>query len=398
MKRLYALKGSIQHYEWGGTELIPHLLGLEICDKPFAELWIGAHPNKPSVLSENGEKLDVFIQKNPTEVLGKEMYEAFGQLSYLLKVLDVNKMLSIQVHPNKEQAELGFQKENYAAVALNDANDANDAKRNYKDSNHKPEFMIALSDFWLLHGFKPLQTIKQTLKAVPALSDLVKYCDTHQQIYTHIMSIGAEELKRRIQSLRAYLFTKNELSKDDILFWVKRALEAEDHGLLSMFLFNLVHLKYGEGIYQDAGIPHSYLYGQNVEIMANSDNVLRGGLTSKHIDIKELLTLVRYEKTIPHIFKTEGEVNSYESLHPDFALMQFNWLREGTYHAQTKGLELGIVLKGSISISTSGKKLVEKLVIGKGECFAILADTEYSIHSLSKSTQEATQVFKAAMA
>ncbi|RYZ27358.1 MAG: mannose-6-phosphate isomerase, class I, partial [Chitinophagaceae bacterium] len=149
MNTIYKLKGVVQHYSWGGTDFIPQLLGVSNPEqKPFAEYWLGAHPAAPAILESLNLSLHQFISNHPKEALGDQVAPKFGSLPYLFKILDVKQMLSIQVHPSKVAAEEEFEKENKAGVAINAPN------RNYKDSNHKPELMYALSDFWLLHGFK----------------------------------------------------------------------------------------------------------------------------------------------------------------------------------------------------------------------------------------------------
>ncbi len=149
---MHKLKGKVQHYAWGGTEYIPQLLGEENPGhQPYAEYWMGAHTSSPSVVlfdETHHTTLDRLIKEDPHAWLGDKVTTRFGALPYLFKVLDVRDMLSIQVHPTKAEAEKGFARENEAGIPLSASN------RNYKDDNHKPEVMVALSEFWLLHGFK----------------------------------------------------------------------------------------------------------------------------------------------------------------------------------------------------------------------------------------------------
>src|SRR5690349_9462649 len=148
--KIFRLHGKVQHYAWGGTSFIPDLLDHTNKEgKPYAEYWMGAHDNVPSEIElENGRTaLNEFITGNAAEVLGTGVEKKFGRLPYLLKVQDVKDMLSIQVHPNKKAAEAAFAEESKKGTALNAPD------RNYKDDNHKPELFLALSDFWLLHGF-----------------------------------------------------------------------------------------------------------------------------------------------------------------------------------------------------------------------------------------------------
>jgi mannose-6-phosphate isomerase len=158
-QRLYPLKGIVQHYAWGGYDFLPQLLLEENKEqKPYAEYWLGAHPNHPSTIM-NGEPvfLSDFINHHADETLGREVNAKFSSLPYLLKVLDVRQMLSIQVHPSKESAVEGYEEENKKGIPVNAPN------RNYKDKNHKPELMVALGDFWLLHGFKREEELSKIL-------------------------------------------------------------------------------------------------------------------------------------------------------------------------------------------------------------------------------------------
>jgi mannose-6-phosphate isomerase class I len=165
------LHGVVQHYDWGGYDFIPKLLGIANSErKPFAELWMGAHPKAPATADVAGlaMPLDQLIAEVPDRILGPSASARFGgRLPYLFKVLDVASMLSIQVHPTKEQAAAGFARENAAGI------DLGAAERNYKDDNHKPEVAVAVTDFWMLHGFRPLEQIAEALRKVPELCSIM---------------------------------------------------------------------------------------------------------------------------------------------------------------------------------------------------------------------------------
>ena len=285
---IFRLTGLVQHYNWGGHRFLPVLLRKENpSDQPFAEYWMGAHKNAPSLI-ENGtgifQPLDKFIAREEKEVLGETVQKRFGRLPYLFKILDVKDMLSIQVHPSKETALIEFAAENEEGIPL----DA--PQRTYKDDNHKPELMVALSEFWLLHGFKPFDKLEIILQTVPELQFLLPILkkDGMERMYKVVMEMKQEEVNKRLQPLAdriLALYISQHLSKPDEDFWAARAYRTFclhgniDRGLFSIYFFNLVKLEPGEAIFQDAGILHAYLEGQNLEIMANSDNVLRGLLT-----------------------------------------------------------------------------------------------------------------------
>jgi mannose-6-phosphate isomerase len=235
-------------------------------------------------------------------------------------------MLSIQVHPDKGSAAIAFEEENKKGIPLNAPH------RNYKDRNHKPELMVALSDFWLLHGFKPADKLKEVLEAVPDFSFLAKTFEQegYKGLYQKVMTMPQTEVNAVLRPLATRLmplYQNDELLKHSEDFWAARAVqtfckgETYDRGIFSVYFFNLLHLKTGEGIYQAAGLPHAYLEGQNVEIMAASDNVLRAGLTDKHIDIEELMKHVRFEPTVPHILLNGAQKETvYKSAAVEFEL------------------------------------------------------------------------------
>jgi mannose-6-phosphate isomerase len=285
--QVYKIKGVVQHYSWGGYAYIPALLDINNTEqKPFAEYWLGSHPNFPSVIEDSNETLDRFIQNDPS-VMGrvKEL-----SLPFLLKVLDVRNMLSIQVHPSKEEAKKGYALEEEKGLPVKAP------ERNYKDENHKPEMMIALSDFWLLHGFKEPGALERIFDTVPELHFLQDIFDTggYKLLFERVMELPQEQVNEILQPLLDRimpLYKDGKLDKNEADFWAARAAltfnkgHEIDRGIFSIYLFNVLHLKKVEGIFQGAGMPHAYLEGQNVEVMANSDNVLRAGLTDKHIDV-----------------------------------------------------------------------------------------------------------------
>ncbi|RYY96856.1 MAG: mannose-6-phosphate isomerase, class I [Chitinophagaceae bacterium] len=312
-QRVFPIKGVVQHYTWGGFDFLPGLLADPNPErKPFAEYWLGAHPNCPSTLANGGQCLDELLAGDPGALLGAATQARFGRLPFLLKLLDVRQMLSIQVHPGKAEAEAGFSRENSAGIPLKAPH------RNYRDDNHKPEIMVALSEFWLLHGFKPAPALRRTLGEVPELGPLLPLFDagSYKGLYEHVMRLDQQAVDALLRPLAARispLYAAGRLAKDSPDFWAARALEtfpgtgSVDRGLFSIYFFNLLRLAPGEGIFQDAGLPHAYLEGQNVELMANSDNVLRAGLTDKHMDVPELLRLVRFEATEPNILRPATE-------------------------------------------------------------------------------------------
>ncbi|MBX9733795.1 MAG: mannose-6-phosphate isomerase, class I, partial [Chitinophagaceae bacterium] len=334
----------VQHYAWGGTTFIPALVGVSNEDqKPCAEYWMGAHVSAPSTLQLNGETigLNKLIEQYPQEVLTNTVFDRFGELPYLFKVLDVREMLSIQVHPTKEEAEKGFDKENEAGIPLQAA------YRNYKDRNHKPEVMVALSEFWLLHGFKSKSALEQTLENIAEFNVFIPLFKKEgiRSLYQLVMEMDQAAVNTILFSLVKREIRKKqngELTKQDPGWWAAKAYEESgrkehmDRGIFSIYFFNIVQVQPGEAIFQKAGVPHAYLEGQNIELMANSDNVLRGGLTPKHVDVPELMKHTLFEEVIPEIMAgnpaREGE-KIYPCPVPDFGISKIELIPGGTYSA-----------------------------------------------------------------
>lgn len=388
--KIFKLKGFNQHYAWGGFHFIPDLLGIPNPEnKPFAEYWMGAHPSASSILqTPEGEiSLKELIQKDPAAALTQEVYQKFGELPYLLKVLDVKDMLSIQVHPTKTEAEKGFDAEEAAGIPINAPN------RNYKDRNHKPEVMVALSDFWLLHGFKEKLLLEKTLEEVQEFNILLPLFrrEGYKALYQFVMEMSQQEANVFLMQVVKREIRKKmdgELTKADPGWWVAKLFENGqpigdiDKGVFSIYFFNIVNAKPGEAVFQGAGLPHAYLEGQNIELMANSDNVLRGGLTPKYIDVPELMKHTLFEGIIPNVMKgTEiriGEKN-YPCPVPDFAISKISLHENGTYSNSTEGLELFIVTEGGAVINNH-------LVVKKGEAVCMLPGADYQIQSSGECT------------
>ena len=386
---IYRLTGQVQHYAWGGKNYIASLIGLNSAkDQPCAEWWLGAHPSAPSEIENvtGKQSLIEFLSQNPI-ALGQVSRQQFGdELPYLLKILDVEKPLSIQLHPTKAQAEKGFEAENAKGVSLTDST------RTYKDRNHKPEMMIALSDFWLLHGFKTKSQILATLNARPSLQPLAEKLGKQSlaEFYADVMLADQSTLANWLLPIietNQQSYKNGELALDNPDYWVLYTMEAMaispeklDAGLVCFYLFNIVHLKEGEGIFQDAGIPHAYLRGQNVELMACSDNVIRGGLTPKYVDIVELLKIVDCREVIPQIISTASQNQSeftYKTPVNDFALAQIRV--EPQQHTKVNLQSAGIllVMQGELKIQEKSTALTLK----QGESAFITADSHVEIMS-----------------
>ena len=383
--KILLLKGKAQHYAWGGYDYIPAWLGIENTKPlPYAEYWLGAHPSaSATVITRNGElSLLQLINEYPQKFLSKETRQQFGELPYLMKILDVKDMLSIQVHPTKQTASIGFEAEEAAGILISAVN------RNFKDKNHKPEVMVALSDFWLLHGFLEKEKLKTVLQSQPEFADLIPIFgdDNYKALYEHVMNLSQGEINTSLMSLvqrEIERKQKDETSRQEPGWWVAKLfqnteeVEDIDRGIYSIYFFNIVNAKEGEGVFQGAGLPHAYLEGQNVELMANSDNVLRGGLTPKHIDVPELMKHTVFQGIIPNLLKGE-ELNKQEKNYPcpvpDFGINKIDVKRGDHVQQKTKSLEIWVVIKGSAEIAGSNK-----LAVNHGQSFAVLPDEMFTV-------------------
>ena len=365
------LTGTVKHYDWGGDSFIPALLDITAeAGKPYAEYWLGVHPQADCRVTGGAQGpvlLRDIINQEGKNVLGKEVFEQFGTLPFLLKALDVKQMLSIQVHPSREEARKDFARENEAGIPLDSP------QRNYKDDNHKPELMAAMGEFWLLHGFRPEAAMKQVLNEVPELQPLAAVFEQsgYQGLYSQVMQLPQEQVNEQLQPLLDRiipLYQVGKLDKATPDYWAARGALTfsqpgkTDRGIFSVYLFNLVRMEEGEAIFQDAGVPHAYLEGQNVEIMASSDNVLRGGLTTKHIDVKELLKHVKCEPTHPNILKgvSSGPEKIYRTPAPDFELSVFELPAGAQASFRPHTTEILLLVKGKVAVHDTQSEVILK--------------------------------------
>ncbi len=312
MQRLLRLSNPVQHYDWGSPRWIPELTGTSNPDqRPWAELWMGVHPSAASsVLTTDGaQPLSRLLEQDGPRYLGAACAREFHTLPYLFKLLAAAKPLSIQTHPNLRQAREGWEKENAAGIAVDDP------RRNYKDANHKPEILCALSPFRALCGFRPppesaalLDRLKTPLLA-PAVAALRGGDEAVglRGLLRALFGLDGPERRRLGTLVRA---AAADLAQADPAYRREWRLTAEfarfhpeDPSLLAPLYLNVLDLVPGEAIYLEAGILHAYVAGFGVELMANSDNVLRCGLTAKHMDTAELERVVSFRAFRPPILR-----------------------------------------------------------------------------------------------
>jgi mannose-6-phosphate isomerase len=324
------LDNTIRPYAWGSPTAIPKLLGVEPSGEPQAEMWMGAHPGAPS-RTARGTLVEV-VDANPKAELGEAAVARFGpRLPFLLKILAAGAPLSLQVHPNLEQAREGYEDEERRGIPV----DAPD--RNYKDANHKPELICALTEFDGLCGFRAPERAAELLDGlgVNSLKPYVDLLRAHpedaalREVLTAILTADREEMAHTVAEATAAC---TRLGGGYAPYADIAHHYPGDPGVIAAMLLNHVRLQPGEALFLGAGIPHAYLNGLGVEIMANSDNVLRCGLTPKHVDVPELLRIVRFEAGDAGVLRPEAAPDGeevYETPIDEFRLSRYV-LPEGT--------------------------------------------------------------------
>lgn len=400
MRRLH---NTVKNFDWGSTDAIPAIMGTVPDGTPCAELWLGAHPLSPARLdlgetqaqselrrhgraeassgavqlrfetdTRLGPNLIEFLAGDPEGLLGHDSLRAFGpRLPFLLKVLSARKALSIQVHPNPEQAAAGFAREEAAGPDLDAPN------RNYKDPSAKPELIYALTDFHALTGFRPRKAVRATFermlsqpltpgsldflgelitslkslsetKALSRAVELILGDPRATGLVDEVAEHGIDELPEghisRLGSAVDPALTFSELHED----------YPGDPGVLVGLMLNRVHLQPGEALAMEAGVMHAYLFGTGIEVMASSDNVVRGGLTSKHVDIPELGRIAKFSSGVPRMVEPDRDgvlVGATE----DFALQALRCPRLKTLDRRGAGIVL--CTSGTITLTSLGSSV-----------------------------------------
>ncbi|WP_326661587.1 mannose-6-phosphate isomerase, class I [Streptomyces sp. NBC_00385] len=336
------LSNTVRPYAWGSTTLIPALRGVAPTGEPQAEMWMGAHPGAPSRITRAGSQSEApaapssppaehaltdVIAADPAGELGQPAVDKFGpRLPFLLKLLAAGAPLSLQVHPDLAQAQEGYADEERRSVPIDAPH------RTYKDANHKPELICALTPFDGLCGFRRPVEAAEAMEGL-GVDSLKPYADllrAHpeeaalREVLTAILTADPAQLAETVAATAAAA----ERIGGAYAPYARIAHHFPgDAGVLAAMLLNYVRLQPGEALYLGAGVPHAYLEGLGVEIMANSDNVLRCGLTPKHIDVPELLRIVRFEATEPGILRPEASPSGeelYETPVDEFRLSRFD--------------------------------------------------------------------------
>jgi len=370
--RIFKLENSIQNYAWGSADGFEQCLGIpNPSGVPAAELWMGAHPKALSMAIRGSERvpLDRLIGEDPAAYLGTEAADRFGRgLPFLFKALSAARPLSIQAHPAKRKAERGFDRENLQGIPVGAP------ERNYRDSNHKPEMTVALTRFEGLCGFRPVAEIIENIKLVTPESH-ARFSGRLERnpgrielsvFFYSLISLAADVKRTMIGSSTKRITRLLESGqvpgdKREAFEWVLRleALYPGDIGALMPILFNHIVMEPGEGLYIAPGEPHAYLRGTALEIMANSDNVIRGALTEKHIDIPELVSVLTFNPTrltpaLPRAMEGHPEESLYAVEAPDFMLSRIRLSESARELASNP----------RASISSAGENYIERLPQG----------------------------------
>ncbi|MFD7296996.1 mannose-6-phosphate isomerase, class I [Streptomyces sp. NPDC059897] len=367
------LTNTVRPYAWGSTTAIPQLIGVAPTGEPQAEMWMGAHAGAPS-RTERGP-LNEVIDAHPADELGTAAVEKFGpRLPFLLKLLAAGAPLSLQVHPDLQQAKEGYEDEEKRGVPIDAPH------RNYKDANHKPELICALTPFDGLCGFRTPEEAAKLLEGL-GVDSLKPYADllrAHpeeaalREVLTAVLSADPAEMERTVTEATA---AAQHIGGAYEPYAGIAHHYPGDPGVIAAMLLNYVQLQPGEALFLGAGVPHAYLNGLGVEIMANSDNVLRCGLTPKHVDVSELLRVVRFEATDPGVLRPEASPDGeevYDTPIDEFRLSRFVLPESGAAHDLTAATP-------QILLCTAGTVRAGELALAPGESAFVPAGEKVNV-------------------
>ncbi len=349
---VYLLLNPIMKYDWGSVNALADLQQREPSGEPEAELWMGTHHRGSSA---------IFLGPGDTVPLG----ELAGELSFLFKVIAAEKALSIQVHPDLQQAAEGFDRENAAGTPL----DADE--RMYRDRNHKPELMVALSDFWLLAGFRPLEELQAEMRGLPQYltGAFVDHPgeESWRELFSRLITLEGDEVRRIVSIVKAA--ASGTAPRHDRYWWVRELSRQfpEDPGSIAPLYMNCLHLRKGEAMFLQPRTLHAYLKGSGVELMASSDNVLRAGCTTKHRDPQELMRILDFETGAPGVMHPDTPADGLERWSTPAAEFQLSRVRRGGRY--TASGETAIVLNVGESVECDGEPFLT------GDAFVITPDS-----------------------
>lgn len=370
MGEIFSLKNQIQNYAWGSREILGRMRGVPVpTEQPEAEVWVGAHPAAPSRATVDGAEspLNELIVENPSRFLRPDRTSDW--FPFLFKILAIDAPLSIQVHPTPEQAIAGFEDEQARGIAI-------DAPyRNYKDRYSKPETVIALSPMRVLTGVRPVEQLK-TLAAAFGTAWLAERAElSPKQLLTEIIRLPEETASAAVQHLvdtaAGLLGASNDVVADAAeLVRIVDGKYPGDRGLLVAFVMNLVHLAPGESAFTPDGQVHAYVSGTAIELMNPSDNVMRAGLTAKHIDTEELIKVLGEKQDAPVIQRPnpeDGPLGTYAMWDERMSVTRVR-VEEGKPLSYTfKGISAALSVAGKVTIQAKDGNGTDEFVLGATE-------------------------------
>ena len=367
---LVKLSNQALNYAWGSKTLISDYFGIQATGEPMAEIWFGTHDGSPTEVVGRNQSLHQLLKDS-----GKE-----SRLPFLLKILAAEAPLSIQAHPNPAQAVEGFSRENAQGIKLDDPN------RNYKDDKAKPELIVALTDrFDALVGFSGSPLIQERLSELLEVSSSSNLTSVLKDWITWL---GADQ---GVERVFLHALASSECDEDLIGDLIDAAEQCpslvdlvvhlaehhgKDRGIATALLMNHMILDRGEGVFVPAGMPHAYLSGLGVEVMLASDNVLRGGLTPKHIDVDELINVLVFESTDPELVRTQNLAVGLEKFYLPTPEFDFYRASVGSNNLladlNLPGDAIVLCTQGSVAVSNSQE---ERAVINSGEAVFMAGDS-----------------------
>ena len=370
----FLLEPAFKYYDWGSLEFLQNLTGRSnLKGKTAAEMWMGDHISGPNMIKYGKEiyPLHNLVEEEAVKLIGEKASSEFsGKIPFLFKVLAAAKPLSIQSHPSKKQAEEGFERENILDIALDDFT------RGYKDNNHKPEIIYALTDFKMMKGFRNYETTAANFKkycpdsSVFLFEGLKEYSEEKKikKLFTGILTSCKSDCVKMINE--ALKKTENDISLESEMINKFSQFYPGDSGILSPLYLNCAMIKKGEAVYIPAGELHAYVEGCGMELMANSDNVFRGGLTPKHIDRDELLKILKYKPT--EINKVEKTVINneifYKTESNEFLFSEISVNKDEKYISdKDRNIDILICYEGNAEVESKDGAIIVK----KGDSFAV---------------------------
>lgn len=374
---MHLLRGAVRTYAWGSRTAIAEFTGRPSpTPHPEAELWFGAHPGDPAWLQDADGEISLLdaVRSDPEGQLGAATAGRFGDtLPFLVKVLAADEPLSLQAHPSAEQAEEGFAREDRLDIPVSAP------MRNYRDRSHKPELIVALDQFEALAGFRPVARTIELMQAlaVPALDPYLNLLSAQSEsdglraLFTTWITAPQPHLDELVPAVIDGAINYVRDGHKEFAAEARTALELGerypgDAGVLAALLLNRITLRPGEGIFLPAGNLHAYLHGVGVEVMANSDNVLRGGLTPKHVDVPELLRVLDFTPTADLVLRPEPGRSAMELVYrtpaPEFAVSVLELDGEHVGHevdapAHRDGPQVLLCTEGSITVHAKASAL-----------------------------------------